>query len=446
MYGHAIVIGGSIAGLATAKGLRRQFARVTLLERDSLSDGAEARAGVPQGRQFHVLLRRGQDVLEELFPGFSAELEASGAERLRWGRDVRWYHFGGWKQPNDSSFDSLFGSRLLVESVARRRLRETSGVEVVDGVTAEGLEVERGRARAVRVSGRGPLEADLIVDASGRQSKAPAWLAAHGFAPPVEQVVNANLGYASRVYRRPKGKGTPWRCLVVHATPPHHARIGAIMPIEGERWSVVLCGVNGDHPPTDEAGFLEFARGFPSPELHEALRGAEPAGPIHGYRRTANRLLRYDRLPRHLGRFVVLGDAVCAFNPVYAQGMTTATISARLLAETVAHVPLDDLAPAFQRRLFGVLRVPWFLATSEDFRYPETEGNAMNAGIRLVQRFIDRMIRRSVVDQRAYEAFLSVMHMTRGPEALFAPAALRSLLGPAPREMEGPVAAAPPAA
>src|SRR4051812_23083600 len=98
MHGHAIVIGGSIAGLAAAKGLRRRFERVTLLERDSLSAGAgvEARAGVPQGRQFHVLLRRGQDVLEELFPGFGAELEASGAERLRWGRDVRWYHFGGW--------------------------------------------------------------------------------------------------------------------------------------------------------------------------------------------------------------------------------------------------------------------------------------------------------------------------------------------------------------
>jgi hypothetical protein len=90
--------------------------------------------------------------------------------------------------------------------------------------------------------------------------------------------------------------------------------------------------------------------------------------------------------------------------------------------------------------------LPWFLATSEDFRYPDTEGNAMNAGIRLVQRFIDRMIRRSAVDQRAYDAFLSVMHMTRGPEALFAPRARRSLLGPVPREMESPVAAASPAA
>src|SRR5262249_50128052 len=112
MDGEAIVIGGSIAGLASAKALRRRFGRVTLIERDSLSAGAEARAGVPQGRQFHVLLRRGQDVFEELFPGFSAELEMSGAERLRWGRDVRWYHFGGWKQPNDSPLDSLFASRL----------------------------------------------------------------------------------------------------------------------------------------------------------------------------------------------------------------------------------------------------------------------------------------------------------------------------------------------
>jgi 2-polyprenyl-6-methoxyphenol hydroxylase-like FAD-dependent oxidoreductase len=442
MYEHAIVLGGSITGLATARVLSRRFARVTVVERDCLSDGPEFRAGVPQGRQVHVLLRRGQDLLEELFPGVAGELRAAGAESLRWGRDVRWFHFGGWKQPNDSSFESLSGSRLLLESLLRARLRSAANVTMLDGATVDGLRVEGGAARGVHVVGRGDLDGDLIVDATGRESKAASWLEALGLERPAEQEVNAHLGYATRVYREPPGR-RDWRGLLIHPTPPSHTRLAAIFPIEGGRWHVVLSGVNRDYPPSDEEGFLEFARNLASPELYEAIRDAEPLSAIHGYRRTSNRLRRYDRIRRPLRRFVALGDAVCAFNPVYGQGMTTGTIGAMLLGDCVDRAPLDELAPRFQKSLQRRLILPWFLATSEDLRYPETEGSTMSAPVRTLQRGLDHIIRRTVVDRRAYDAFLSVMHMTRGPEALLTPAALRSILRRAPNDP--PAEAAPPA-
>ena len=430
---HAVVLGGSITGLAAAQVLSRRFRRVTVVERDSLgADGAEFRGGVPQGRQLHLLLRRGQDLLDQLFPGFTAQTLAGGAVMVRWGRDLKWYHFGGWKRPNDSKFESLFGTRLLIESVVRERLRHTDNIAILDEAKVEGLVVDNGVARGVKLDGRGELVADLVVDATGRESKAPEWWKAAGLTPPVDQVVNAQLGYSTRVYRR-KEHAESWRGIIIHATPPEHTRLGAIIPIEGNRWHVVLAGVNEDYPPTDEAGFNAFVASLASPELAEALDGAEPLGTIYGYRRTANRLRAYEDVKQHLGNFVAVGDAVCAFNPVYAQGMTTGVAGAHLLGECVDATSLDKLAPHFHRRLRRMLRVPWFLATSEDFRYPKTEGRAMNGGIAFMQRCIDHVIRRSVVDRRAYDAFVSIMHMTRGPEALLMPSAIWGALGPAPR-------------
>jgi 2-polyprenyl-6-methoxyphenol hydroxylase-like FAD-dependent oxidoreductase len=429
---HAVVIGGSITGLATAKVLSSRFTKVTVVERDHLPDDAEFRAGVPQGRQLHVLLRRGLDLLEGLFPGFGDELRQAGAEELLWGRDLRWYHFGGWKNPNQSALSSIFGSRLLMESVLRRRLRSDGKVAIREATKVDGLLGDGGRVTGLELDGGEKLEADLIVDASGRESKAVSWLEKLGQPRPAEQIVNANLGYSTRMYRRPPGFQPGWKALLVHATPPKHNRIGAILPAEGDRWQVVMCGVNGDYPPTDEQAFLEFAGSLPGGEFRPALERAEPLSSIYGYRRTANRLFRFDKLDTRLRRFVALGDAVCAFNPVYGQGMTTGTIGACLLGECLDKYSLDEVAGPFQKRLSKALTVPWFLATTEDFRYPETEGRAMNAGIATLQGAVDKVIRRSVVDQRAYDAFLSVMHMTRGLEALADPRVLFSMMRSAP--------------
>lgn len=431
---HAVVIGGSIAGLSTARVLGRHFSRVTLIERDELTDQSEVRSGVPQGRQLHVLLRGGQEILESLFPGLGDELRSLGAVRLRWGRDVRWYHFGGWKRANDCPLETIGVSRLLLESRLRARLRQDPSVRIVDGATVESLLADAARTRATGVTIRKPggateqLDADLVVDASGRESKAPAWLADLGLPVPRDHVVNAGLGYATRYYRAPPDAARAWKMLIIHATPPHHDRIGAILPVEGDVWQVVLCGVNEDYPPTDAAGFLAFASTLAGSDVYDAIKNAEPLSSVYGYRRTANRLRRYDELDRSLGRFVALGDAVCAFNPVYAQGMTTAAIGAKLLDECLAKADLDTVAKVFHRRLGRKLLVPWLLATSEDFRYPKTEGRKMNLGIRLMHGYVDRLIRASTVDEAAYAAFLAIMHMTRSPAVLLSPRALLGML------------------
>src|SRR5262249_6340950 len=156
---------------------------------------------------------------------------------------------------------------------------------------------------------------------------------------------------------------------------PMHS--GLIVPIEGGRWLVTLTGRGGATPPTDEAGFLEFARNLPSPVLYEALREAEPLSPISGFRGTENRLRHFERLRRWPEGFVVLGDAACAFNPVYGQGMTTAALGAVALGECLKEQRRRGGQPAgvarrFQQKLAEVTGVPWTLATGEDHRYATT--------------------------------------------------------------------------
>jgi 2-polyprenyl-6-methoxyphenol hydroxylase-like FAD-dependent oxidoreductase len=279
------------------------------------------------------------------------------------------------------------------------------------------------------------LEADLVVDASGRGSKAADWLQAAGFAPPEETVVTSFLGYASRIYRRP-ARELGWTGLLVYPTPPESNRGGPVVALEGDRWHVILMGVGRDYPPTDPDEFTAFARSLLVPDVHDAIVGAEPLSPIYGYRNTENRLRRFDRLPRHLERFVVLGDAACCFNPVYGQGMTTAAMAAERLGRCVGEArgaPLV-IARRFQRRLAKLLSVPWSLATGEDFRYPATEGGRATPIMRVLQRYVDAVIRLGVSDAAAYDAFWQVLHMRKQRASLLAPGLLLRVLAGKRRE------------
>ena len=140
------------------------------------------------------------------------------------------------------------------------------------------------------------LEGDLVVDASGRGSRAPQWLEALGYGRPDEEQVGIDLGYTSRFYERPAGFDD-WKILVLNGRPPEAKRSGFISNVEGGRSMVrSLNGYFGDHPPTDEAGFLEFARGLPTPDIHEYIRNAKPLTQPVTHRIPTSRWLHYERM------------------------------------------------------------------------------------------------------------------------------------------------------
>lgn len=419
---HAVVIGASVAGLLAARVLSDHFDRVTLIERDKLPNGAEYRSGVPQARHIHGLLASGFQVLESLFPGFEAELDAAGAPRVEWMRDTIQLIATGWTPPYDTRFYSRPCSRLLLESLIRRRVLALPKVELIEGCSAGALMGTQGRVTGVRLEARRrgagdtrTIDADLVVDASGRGSRAPEWLAALGYEAPSETHVNAHLGYATRLYRMTKHPG--WRALFMMTTPAL-PRGGVFIEIENGLWMLTLAGTAGDLPPTDEAGLLAFARSIPAPPLHAALEHAEPLSPIYGYQRTANRLRHYEKLRRFPIGFVVLGDAVCAFNPIYGQGMTAAALGAVELERWLKSGSSDGRQ--FQKRLARRNADAWMMATYEDFRYP-TEGAKPPFIARILNRYVDWLFEASPDVPEIPDRFLRVMHLVRRPVSLFDP-------------------------
>lgn len=378
--GHAVVIGGSIAGMCAARVLARSFAKVTVVERDELADAPEIRKGAPQGYHVHAMLAGGALLLEELFPGIDAELAEAGAPQLHIGRDVGYLAAHGWAQPFEPPIPIRAASRPLIEQRVRRRVLAMDRVSVRSGQGVQGLLAAAGKDRVVGVALEGPggagerLEADLVVDASGRGSRARAWLQALGCSAPKETVVDAFVGYSTRVYEDLPSLMGDWRAIFVLWT-PEVTRGGVVFPMEGGRWFATIAGVARDYPPSDEEGFLAFARSLRAPHVADAVSRARPVTEIHATRSTANRWLHFERLSDQPAGFVAMGDAACAFNPIYGQGMTVAVSGAALLGELLARdVPPDRFPRAFQRALATRLGPVWTMSTSADFQMPATQG------------------------------------------------------------------------
>lgn len=440
---HAVVIGGSMAGLLAARVLADRFERVRIVERDRFPKGPAPRGGVPQASHQHVMLKRGADVLERLFPGIRDELVAAGAPLADMANDMAWLTPFGWGVRFPSDLVMLTCSRDLLEWGVRKRLKALPEVRFLEGAEVTGLlpDVDGGRVAGVKIRFRGdeggeePLRADLVVDASGRDSRAPRWLKGLGYEPPEEVVINAHLGYASRVYRIPGGFEAGWKGAYVQVAPPKHTRGGVVLPLEGDRWLLTLAGTGGDYPPTDEKGFLGFARSLRDPILHDAVKDAEPLSPVSGYRATENRTRRYEKLARMPRNFVVLGDAACAFNPVYAQGMTVAALGAEALEQSLS----DPSGPGrrFQKRLAKINAAPWTIATAQDLRVPGVIGGSPGLADRLMRRYMDRAVALSTRSERVRLTLLEAMNMTQNPSALFRPrVALEVLRGRTARRAE----------
>jgi 2-polyprenyl-6-methoxyphenol hydroxylase-like FAD-dependent oxidoreductase len=424
---HALVTGGGIAGLLAARVLADHVARVTVVERDALPAEPAGRTGTPQARHVHVMLTRGQAVLERLFPGLEAELAAAGAVQIDWTADTAWLTPAGWGCRFPSHLRTFASSRDLLEWLMRRRLAADPRISFLAGHEVVGLLRADDGATT-------PLPADLVVDAGGRGSRAPAWLAEIGYTAPAETVVNAFLGYTSRLYARPARCSGDWKALYLQSQPPRRLRGGVILPIEGERWLVTLVGAGRDYPPADAAGFLEFARSLASPALYEAIREATPLAPLATYRATENRVRHFERLARWPDGFIVAGDAACAFNPVYGQGMTTAALGAATLDECLraaerAGGDWRGLARRFQRALARRNQTPWLLATGADFRTPRTVGRRPGGLARLSLRYFDRVLARAAHDPAVRLTLMEVLHLIKPPAALFQPGTLWRVIG-----------------
>jgi len=442
--GHAVVVGAGPAGLLAARVLADRFGEVTLLDRDAVGSGAPAapvgvaggpgfRKGAPQARHLHTLTARGAGILERYFPGLDAELDSLGCPAVDQALDAVTDTPAGRLPRFPSGLVVRSASRALLEERIRHRLLgDHPNVHVRGGVEATGLLLKgrktvgvgiRSRDGATADAGDGTFAADLVVDASGVGSRAPGWLRQLGFDPPEEEVVDAGLVYATRWYRAPEGPlgGLPDGVLGAAVLPdgPRNPRGGTMRLVEGGLLTVVLVGLMGRNPPTDEAGFLQFASDLPSPAIHRAIERLTPASPIYGFRRTANRRRRYERARLPEG-FLVAGDAATALNPSYGTGVTAAALSATALEEALDG-GARGLGRRFHRLQARAVKPCWTTTTSSDRLWAEGSPGPV---ARLLHRVSDGVFALATEDPATAEALLRVKNVVEGPASLARPRVL----------------------
>jgi 2-polyprenyl-6-methoxyphenol hydroxylase-like FAD-dependent oxidoreductase len=432
---HALVLGGGMAGMLAAKALTDTAERVTVVDSDTFPDGPLPRRGLPQGHHNHMFMRGGVEALDDLLPGTSAALTAAGAKRRALPSGNLTQSGEGWFRRHHSDAYALLCSRALTDHIVRGAVLADPRIVLREGVKVDALTGDARRVTGARVTtADGAVEdltADLVVDATGRRSRAPEWLAALGAPAVREEVVDGGFAYASRFYEAPEDvrPDFPGVLIQAQAGTGEAGRGAALLPNEGRRWIVTLFGTRGATPPTDEDGFEEFARTSRSPLIHRLVTQARPLSEIRPFRGMANRRRYYEELAGPDG-FLVIGDSATAVNPNYGTGMSVAALSARVLRDHLRRE--GGLRPGGLRKIQkGIARAgnpAWQSAIATDHFFPDVTSTVRRQPKRSQLAMSARIARVAAENGRLAATLFNVAALALPVTKIFAPANLWAIL------------------
>ncbi|MEU3457577.1 FAD-binding monooxygenase [Micromonospora sp. NPDC006766] len=429
----ALVLGGSYAGLFAARVLTEQYDEVLIVDRDKLVGERGPRRGRPQGKHINAMHVRGLQVTEELFPGFIDGLIADGCPTGDYAGSCRWYFNGQPLVREDIGYIAVPATAPLMERHLRERVEQLPRVRFVERHDIAGLEASPDRSRITGARLRDLdndqdvlIEADLVVDATGRGSRTPAMLERLGYERVPEERIKIDLGYVTQHYEL---DDDPWNgdLAIIPVAFPASPRGAIFTQTDHGKVELTTYGLLGDHPPTDQEGFYDFIRSLAIPDIADALKSARPIDepvPFH-YPVTLRR--RYERMTRLPAGLLVTGDAVTSFNPVYAQGMTVAAVAALTIRRHLSPHGEPDPAAYFRDLARDCIDAPWEMTTTVDLNFPDVPGHR-SLKMRLVQRYLRLVQAAATRDPKVTTAYLRAAGMVDTPQALMRPATLWRVL------------------
>jgi len=423
----AVVLGGGMAGLLAARVLSEHFADVVIVDRDDLLGTTTYRNGVPHGRHAHGLVAKGHEIFEGLLPGLTQSMTGNGVRRGDFNGSIRWIFNGQRIAPSDSGLPCLPCGRPALELGVRKQVQAIPNVRFLERHDIAGLETtpDSKRVTGAQIQRRAPgsqpevLLADLVLDTTGRGSRMPAWLRVLGYEAPAEDKIKVDLAYTSRHFRLKRDPFTT-DIAIIHAATPSHPRGAFFYPMpDGETVELSLTGILGDYPPTDPEGFLAYTKSLPVPDIYEFVHDAEPTDDAVRFKFPASVWRRYGELTRFPENLLVMGDAVCSFNPIYAQGMTVSGMEVLTLHKHL-RTPAPINAIEFFSEISGQIASPWEFSAAADLGYAGVEGERSDQ-ILIINGYISALQAAAVHDPVLADAFLRVAGLVDAPKALMHP-------------------------
>lgn len=429
----AVVMGGSIAGLLTAKVLSPHFSKIIILDRDKLFDNEQPRKGTAQAAHAHILLKRGLDGLDNLLPGFTDELKQAGAVSTNATHDWQSLFQEGLLCRFKSDIEILCQSRHLLESTLRSFiLNNTDNLKVIENAAITDVKFSDEHNPEIHYALNNDIHSlipNLLVDCTGRYSKSPLNLKSAGFGDVPKLSISPYLGYSTRTFKKVSLDDGYYSTLIM-AKAPDHTRGGVILPTENNQHIVTLFGFSKDYPPGDEQSYLDFAKSLRASTVFDAIKNAEPTSEIKQFVKKDSHFYQYSKLKTWPQGFLVMGDAITSFNPIYGQGITTTISSAEILKKYIQQQSsLDTLnLKTLQRKICNNYNLPWLIAKNEDLRWPATEGGNANWLVKQMHHFLDMVGRASTKSKSVNYTYISVLHMIKLPIALLTPNMLYKII------------------
>ncbi|MEH7589165.1 FAD-dependent oxidoreductase [Priestia megaterium] len=404
----AIVIGGGIAGLLTARILSDHYEEVIIVERDELPKEPSTRSGTPQAFHPHRVLPRGSMIMERFFPGYIEDLLEQGAHPTQNEKISLFTPYGSLKMfPPEKNASS---SRALLEWTFRQRVQKISNVRFLSKQEVTGLQTsaDHKQVTGVHIKERSEqkqertMTADLVVDTSGRSSKLIKWLESMGLEVPEPERLKVSLGYSTRYYRVPPHIKEKRGSIISEAQPARGIGTGMLGFMEDNIAQTLLFSAGGAHyPSTNPEEYEKELHELATPMLAEVVKELEPIGVPRGYRTPESVRQHFEQMEDWPSGLLVVGDAFCSFDPIHGQGMTVAAIEAEMLDICLReqhHTSELNFERKVLKRMQEAIEPAWWLSSVADLRWKGVEhvGAKPLKGVSFAQKYFDLYVKQAV--------------------------------------------------